>query len=95
MAVELACYECSVKCTSESKFGFRDECDSCGADIHCCLNCEFYETSSYNQCRETSADSITDKEKANFCDFFQPGSGQGAGNKKEGLLNAAEALFKK
>lgn len=49
----------------------------------------------YNECRETSADVVRDKEKFNFCDFFQP-SGRGpAQDEKAKLKAAADALFKK
>ena len=49
----------------------------------------------YNECRETQADRILEKERANLCDFFKPTSAQWQqANEKEKLLSAAEALFK-
>lgn len=76
--------------------GFREECPHCGQDAHVCKNCEFYDQGSYNDCRETSAEVVREKERANFCDFFQGGSSGGGGaTRKEDLLSAAEALFKK
>ncbi len=34
--------------------------------------CEFYDTSKAKHCRETIADEVKDKERANFCDYFRP-----------------------
>jgi hypothetical protein len=39
---------------------------------------------------------VKEKDRANRCEYFQAGSGLGGGgSKKEDLLKAAEALFKK
>lgn len=58
--------------------------------------CQFYDISCYNECREPTADRITDKEKANFCDFFKLGDGTDSNlEKQKSALSAADALFKK
>ncbi len=80
--------------------GFRAECENCGADVHVCKNCRFYDPGAYNECRETSADVVKEKERANYCEYFEPGA-QAAGGlseaekKKQDLKAAAELLFKK
>ena len=62
-----------------------------------CKNCEFYDTSAYNECKESQAERVVDKEKANFCDYFKyrsgkPGhSGTGA---KDDALKKLDDLFK-
>jgi hypothetical protein len=39
---------------------------------------------------------VREKERSNFCDFFQPSTGEGgSGPSRDQLKNAAEALFKK
>lgn len=53
----------------------RDECPACGADLHVCRMCEFYDTSVAKSCREPVAEEVTDKERANFCDYFRASSG--------------------
>ncbi|RME16773.1 MAG: hypothetical protein D6797_03815 [Bdellovibrio sp.] len=76
----------------------RDECEKCGADIRVCKNCQFYDPTAYNECREPQAEPIQDKERSHFCDYFEPASNQRgaqASSSKEELLAAAEALFKK
>lgn len=78
------------------KVGFREECLSCRADVHCCKNCDFYDPKSYNECRETSADVVRDKDRANHCDFFRPNlQGKEKINQADAMKAAAEALFKK
>ncbi len=49
----------------------RDECPACSADLHVCRMCEFYDTSVAKSCREPVAEEVTDKERANFCDYFR------------------------
>ncbi len=94
--MKASCFHCKKLNISLGKIGFRDECDSCRSDLHVCKNCEFYDPKAYNECRETSADVVREKERANFCDFF---NGREAGaavmDKAAQLKAAAEALFKK
>lgn len=92
--MELICFRCQ-KGNQVDKVGYREECFHCKWDLHVCKNCNFYDVKAYNECRETSADVVRDKEKFNFCDFFQP-SGRGpAQDEKAKLKAAADALFKK
>lgn len=55
----------------KQNISLRDVCEKCGSDLHCCKNCVFYSLSVYNECKETQADRILDKEKANYCDYFK------------------------
>ncbi len=94
--MDVFCFSCRKKNSSQGKIGFRDECLQCRSDLHVCKNCEFYDKKVYNECRETSADVVREKERANFCDFFSPGqSGAGLNDEKTRLQAAAESLFKK
>ena len=73
-----------------------DACPHCRRDLHCCVQCKFYDPGSYNECREVSAERVVDKERANFCDYFVPrGASRGSINKKVEARKALEALFKK
>ncbi len=40
--------------------------------MHACLNCEFYDPTCHNECRETMAERVVDKDRANFCEYFAP-----------------------
>lgn len=64
------CWKCGKK-GEIPKPGFRDACPSCGKDLHVCRNCRFYSPGSYRDCSETVPDGVTDKERANFCEYFQ------------------------
>lgn len=76
--------------------GRRDVCPNCMADIRSCKMCQFYDPKSYNECRESQADRVQDKEKANFCDYFKIGSpGTNPDKEKQDQLAKAAALFKK
>ena len=74
-------------------------CERCGADLRCCLNCRFHESSAYNECLEPSAERVLEKDRANFCDYFSGGKrpaasgGQAAG--KAPPLGDLERLFSK
>ncbi|MCB0347433.1 MAG: hypothetical protein KDD37_01285 [Bdellovibrionales bacterium] len=94
--ITLHCFSCKTRLEYVDTVGFREECSKCMADVHVCKNCEFYDTSSYNECRETTADPVKEKERANFCDFFKPSSkSSNAKEQTDKLKSAAEALFKK
>jgi len=74
----------------------RDECPACGVDLHVCRMCEFYSTSVAKSCREPVAEEVTDKERANFCDYFrgQPGVHAAGGvSEAEAAQAQLEAMF--
>ena len=50
----------------------RDECLACHAQLHVCKLCEFYDPHVGKQCREPIADEVKEKDRANFCGYFQP-----------------------
>jgi hypothetical protein len=92
----LRCFHCGTEIFFTDRVGIREECDKCRSDVHCCRNCSFYDPKVYNECREPQAEVVREKERANVCDYFQPGSGSGGKSvSKEDLLRAAEALFRK
>ncbi len=96
MAIQ--CYKCATALSETLKvmIARSDTCPKCMTDLRCCKMCYFYDPKSYNECREPSADRITDKEKANFCDYFKIGSGANDADKaKADALAKANALFKK
>ncbi len=93
--MELKCFNCNERITLDHPLSRRDECPKCHEDLRCCQNCEFYDPKTYNECRETQAERILEKAKANMCDFFQPRSGDVAQRTEaQNHLAAAEALFK-
>ncbi len=49
----------------------HEECPHCQAQLHVCRMCVFFDTASAQQCREPVADLVSDKQRANFCGYFQ------------------------
>jgi len=66
----MICWKCRKEISIEKPVR-GDECPFCHADLHVCKSCEFYESGAHNDCRESSADMVSDKERANFCDYFR------------------------
>ena len=96
--MSLVCHKCQKPLSDTYKImvSRSDTCPNCRADIRCCKNCNFFDPKSYNECRESMADRITDKEKANFCDYFKIGSSANDADKaRQEQLAKAAALFKK
>jgi hypothetical protein len=97
--MKIVCFECKKEISIEDKIGFRQDCSECGHDLHSCVQCQHYDPKVYNECKETMADRILEKTKANYCEFFtaQPSGPNLASpdQKKVDLLAQAEALFKK
>ena len=76
--------------------GFRAECDACGSDLHVCLNCAHHDVAAYNECRESSAERVAERDRANRCDYFRPEAGERAAeaeDAREKAKSALDALF--
>ncbi|MBP5519358.1 MAG: hypothetical protein J6X84_02105 [Treponema sp.] len=68
----MICWKCQKEIPVQKPLR-GDECPLCHADLHVCKACEFYESGAHNDCRESSAEFVSDKERGNFCDYFRPG----------------------
>ena len=66
-----ACFSCGGEIKVVDRIGRSEACSRCGADLHCCRNCKFYDPSAYNECREPQAERVLEKERSNFCDYFE------------------------
>ena len=64
------CHKCKNELFFEVKLQRADTCPHCSVDLHCCKNCEHWDPSAHNQCKEHIAEYIPDREKANYCTFF-------------------------
>lgn len=91
------CFQCGQDNEVGESVGRRDTCFHCSADLHVCFNCEFYDKSAYNECREPQAERVLEKDRSNFCDYFKPGTGRvGQGiSPQEAAKKKLEDLFKK
>jgi hypothetical protein len=76
MAHNLVCWKCGASLASLTlPLSRRDECASCRAELHVCRMCTDYDTSIAKHCREPTAEEVSNKAGANFCDFFAPKPG--------------------
>jgi hypothetical protein len=75
-AHDIRCYRCGASLAALTlPFSRQDECPTCAAHIHVCRMCEFYDAAVPKKCREDDAEEVTEKERANFCEWFKPASG--------------------
>ncbi len=75
----------------------RDECNRCGADLHCCRNCRFFDPARNNECAEPQSDRVVDKAQSNFCDYFEPRTKvdlSGGQSRPDNARQAFDDLFK-
>ena len=65
------CWKCGASLAQLSLPLLRlDACKQCGAELHVCKMCRFYDIAVAKHCRETVAEEVRDKQRANFCDYF-------------------------
>ena len=73
---DLCCWKCGASLAALTLPLRRlEECKACGAELHVCRLCEFYDTAVAKSCREPIAEEVKDKTRANFCDYFRPRPG--------------------
>lgn len=70
---DLVCWKCGFSLSELTlPIGRRDACPACEAELHSCRACVDYDPAVAQQCREPTAEAVTDKSRANFCGFFNP-----------------------
>ena len=92
------CSACNAETplSAGERIGFRDECSRCGSDLHTCKNCVHHDATAYNECREPNSERVSDRERANRCDYFSPSEREGGSDdSQKGALSELDALFKK
>ncbi len=96
-ALAVRCFACDaeVELASGERVAFRDACATCGTDLHVCLNCAHHDPAAYNECRESSAERVADRDRANRCDYFRPGTGSSPAGARDAARDALDSLFKK
>jgi hypothetical protein len=66
------CKQCGQIRQSLVELTFDDTCLKCGADLHTCGNCRFFDTTTMWECRENIPARVPNKHLKNDCTFFQP-----------------------
>ncbi len=89
------CYHCGNSFADDFKPGFREECPKCLRDVHVCYNCVFWDKTFSNECRETQAERVREKDKNNFCEYFsfKEGKSNGLNKSPDNPRDAFNKLF--
>lgn len=88
------CHACRGLIALERRPGRGDDCPHCGAELHVCLNCAWFDASLSRGCRENQADDVRDKARANFCGWFTfRQQGHDADDGRDAARQAAAAFF--
>lgn len=78
-----ACHFCGHPVAEGERIYRTSTCSSCGRDLKICLNCRFYSPGAHWDCQESISEPVRDKERANFCEFFQLGGSAAGGRPKD------------
>ena len=71
--VKLVCWKCGAPFGDiPLPLARLAQCKSCHAALHCCRQCDFYDPSVANSCREPVAEKVQDKMRPNFCGYLRP-----------------------
>lgn len=66
------CNKCGQIRHSLGELTTADVCANCGADLHTCGNCRFFDATTLWECRENIPVRVVGKQVRNECSFFQP-----------------------
>ena len=67
-SIDIECWSCGyVLKNILLPISRREDCMHCGVSLHTCKGCRHR---NYAGCTEPRAESVTDQETANFCDYF-------------------------
>lgn len=89
------CWHCGADLRA-ADYGREAACLVCGKPTHCCRNCRFYQRGRPNDCFEPMAEPVSDKQRANFCGYFEPTASptRSDSNTGDDALRQAADLFK-
>lgn len=69
----LVCWKCGAALPAlKLPWPRKTACTGCGTELHVCRQCTHYRPHIGDQCDEPRAEHPREKDRANFCDYFQP-----------------------
>jgi len=98
------CWKCGHRVETIERVGFHAHCPQCDRPLHVCRDCSLFDSAYNNQCRETTAERVVDKERSNFCEYFAPSADTAAAPSRSAPARPSperdarerlDALFKK
>jgi hypothetical protein len=76
MMSDLVCWRCGASLKNIPKPLTRlAQCKTCGADLHVCRLCKFYNPTHFEKCDHEMAEPAREVDIANFCRYFRPKPG--------------------
>ena len=71
MSQKLHCWSCGAGIEDEPMpLSTYAACPQCRAQLHTCRMCRYWNPRLHSDCDEPRAESVSDREKANFCDWL-------------------------
>ena len=99
-AVVFPCRACGEKRRDLDEIGNDSSCAKCGAPLHACRQCTYFDTAARFQCTQPIPVRIPSKTAANTCTFYSPArsfdlTGARATETPDDARSAFDKLFKK
>ncbi|MDZ7315918.1 MAG: hypothetical protein ONB24_07330 [candidate division KSB1 bacterium] len=95
----MKCHRCGYEIVLKpgQKLFRQDTCPKCDSYLRCCFNCALYDPVAWKECREPQAQRVQDKSIANFCEYFEPSTGEGVrpDHRADDARRKLDQLFKK
>lgn len=95
-ALQGNCWHCGRALTT-ADYGRENNCTGCSKPTRVCRNCLHYSPGRTNDCIEPLIEPVLEKERANFCELFEPTdrpARSATGSAAKELAKMAESLFK-
>lgn len=93
MSHDILCFRCGASLAELSlPLSRQDECPKCGIHLHVCRMCRHYDRNVTRQCLEDGADDVIEKDRLNFCEWFEPSTNSFDATAKAEADTAKQAL---
>lgn len=87
------CWHCGEQLGAPD-YARESRCPQCQKATHVCRNCRWFKSSAPGQCSEPTADPVSDKERPNFCGYFDAANNHRSNTQDAAAIaQAAEDLF--
>ena len=63
---------CRLQAPAAPPDAFDDACAACGAALHTCTNCRYFDSTAPRECRQPVTERVAKKAAANRCELFAP-----------------------